>query len=199
MRWITGQFDWIYRVQSYESNDWSYLEALQRFVDNGFVDDEDEPYPFFDTVSSVFERDCHGIKCSNIQITKQDARIRNFYKVLEVMKTTDKPTRKPTPKPTTYKEPTPAPSKPKIEIKPPPPAWSQPPPGSSVISNPAPTTEISMTPPAPPSPLISITPPTTDGQQTEMPFEGLIILDDNAACSIAVVIWPLLIVIAYII
>ena len=57
MRWITGIFDWIYRVQSYDTNDWSYIKALQKFVDNGFIDDQDDYYSFIDAVSSVFVRD----------------------------------------------------------------------------------------------------------------------------------------------
>jgi len=235
MRWITGLFDWIYRVQSYEADGWSYMEALQKFVDNGFVDDDYERYPFFDTVSSVFVRDCHENKCSNLQITKKDARKFNFEKVMEIMKVTDKPTRKPTQNPTMFNEPTPAPSKPKIEIKPPPPVWSLPPPSPrpplspsvSVIANspstiensvtttapsPTPTTDndinpivVNLNPPAPPTSLISFTPPTTDEisqpQQTDTPFEGLIILEDNAACSISItgVTWLLSIAIAYVV
>jgi len=216
MRWVTGLFDWIYRVQSYEANGWSYMNALQKFVDNGFVDDEYERYPFFDTVSSVFVRDCHENKCSDLRITKKDARRINFDKVMEIMKVTDKPTRTPTRKPIVYNEPTPAPFKPKIEIKPPPLAWSPPPSQSrsvttnspSTISpatkNPSPTTDfipivVDLTPPAPSPPLISITPPTTDEvpQQTDVPFGGLLILEDNAACSITSVTWLLSIAIAY--
>ncbi len=221
MRWITGLFDWIYRVQSYEANDWSYMRALEKFVDNGFVDDDYERYPFFDTVSSVFVRDCHANKCSNLQITKQDARRSNFDKIMEIMKVTDRPTRKPTQKPIVYSEPSPAPFKPKIEIKPPPLAWSPPQSQSRSVptyapsttevppaaNNPSPTTDfipivVDLTPPAPPTPpLISITPPTTDEvpQQTDAPFGvgGLIILEDNAACSVTGVTWLLSVAIVY--
>jgi len=212
MRWITGLFDWIYRVQSYEADSWSYMKALRKFVDNGFVDDDDERYPFIDTVSSVFVRDCHDIKCSNLQVTKKDARRFNFYKVMEIMKMTDKPTRKPTQNPTAFNEPTPAPSKPKIEIKPPPPVWSQPPPipGVTLTGNlPSTTDNISpaSTNPSPTSDInpvvVNLTPPAPstnneEPQQSDVPFEGLIVLNDNAACSCSItgVAWSLSIAIA---
>ena len=212
MRWITGLFDWIYRVQSYEADSWSYMKALRKFVDNGFVDDDDERDPFIDTVSSVFVRDCHDIKCSNLQVTKKDARRFNFYKVMEIMKMTDKPTRKPTQNPTAFNEPTPAPSKPKIEIKPPPPVWSQPPPipGVTLTGNlPSTTDDISpaSTNPSPTSDInpvvVNLTPPAPstnneEPQQSDVPFEGLIVLNDNAACSCSItgVAWSLSIAIA---
>jgi hypothetical protein len=185
MRWITGIFDWIYRVQSYDTNDWSYIKALQKFVDNGFVDDQDDYYSFIDAVSSVFVRDCHQEKCSNVEMTKQVERRNNFYKIMDVLRATEKPTRRPTPRPTVYTEPTPAPSKPKVEIQPPPPAWIQPPPipptvwsqsppTGSVISIP---TTVEMAPPnnlpsgnliqlAPPSDRFPMTPASTDYSST---------------------------------
>jgi len=185
MRWITGIFDWIYRVQSYDTNDWSYIKALQKFVDNGFVDDQDDYYSFIDAVSSVFVRDCHQEKCSNVEMTKQVERRNNFYKIMDVLRATEKPTRRPTPRPTVYTEPTPAPSKPKVEIQPPPPAWMQPPPipptvwsqsppTGSVISIP---TTVEMAPPnnlpsgnliqlAPPSDRFPMTPASTDYSST---------------------------------
>ena len=213
MRWITGLFDWIYRVQSYEADGWSYMKALRKYVDNGFVDDDGERYPFIDTVSSVFVRDCHDIKCSNLPVPKRDLRRSNFDKVMEIMKTTDKPTRKPTQNPTAFKESTPAPSTPKIEIKPPP-VWSQqapPTPSGSVTDNAPSTEEISS--PSATNPLstsdinpivVSLSPPApTTGevpQRTDAPFEGLIRLDDNTACSCSVtgIAWLLSITIAYI-
>lgn len=220
MRWITGIFDWIYRVQSYDTSDWSYINALQKFVDNGFIDDQDDYYSFIDAVSSVFVRDCHQEKCSNVQMTKQVERRQNFYKIMDVLRATETPTRRPTPRPTVYTEPAPPPSTPKVVIKPPPPAWMQPPPTptGSVISRP---TTVEMAPPnnIPSGNVIQLSPPsdrfpatstdyssTIDGSKEQPPQEtdddmsfegGLMILDGNAACGIeATPSWTLLLVLA---
>lgn len=55
-RYVVGMFEWIDRVQGYyDSNlDWSYLDELYKFVDNGMDGDV-----FIDSVSSIIVRGCH--------------------------------------------------------------------------------------------------------------------------------------------
>lgn len=77
MRWITGLFEWIDRIQSYP--DWDYKQSLQQFVNDGMLDDS-----FIDTVSSIFTRGCHSSGCSDLEITMKEKRKENFKKVLDI-------------------------------------------------------------------------------------------------------------------
>ena len=77
MRWITGLFEWIERIQSYP--DWDYVQSLEQFVDDGTRDDS-----FIDTVSSIFTRGCHSSECSDLTVTKKEKRKGNFKKVLDI-------------------------------------------------------------------------------------------------------------------
>lgn len=92
MRWITGFFEWIDRVQNYP--DWDYIAALHRYVDGGMKDDS-----FIETVTSIFTRGCHYPGCSLLQVTQLDARKENFKLVLDIFglpRETDPPTLEPT-------------------------------------------------------------------------------------------------------
>ena len=83
IKWITGIFEWIERIQSYTGldssiSDWNYMSNLIQFVDGGMSDDS-----FIDTVSSIFVRGCHS-DCSTIDVTMNEERKENFKKVLRL-------------------------------------------------------------------------------------------------------------------
>ena len=97
IRWITGLFEWIERIQSYSG--WDYISNLQQFVDGGMTDES-----FFATVISIFIRDCHEPDCSSIELTSSEERIENFVKILEIFglpETKSHPTLLPTGEPST--------------------------------------------------------------------------------------------------
>ena len=118
MRWITGMFEWIERIQSYSdgissisktrANRWNYLLELKAFVDGGMLDDS-----FIDSVSSIVTRGCHD-DCSNVEITMKDKRKENFQKILNIiqdtiMQITESPITLPTQNPTMPQLSTPSP------------------------------------------------------------------------------------------
>jgi hypothetical protein len=83
VRWITGLFEWIERIQSYTGldssiSDWDYMSNLMQFVDGGMIDDS-----FIDTVSSIFVTGCHS-DCSSIDVTMSEERKENFKTVLRL-------------------------------------------------------------------------------------------------------------------
>jgi len=78
MRWITGFFEWIERIQQYP--DWDYISNLRKFVDGGMNDDS-----FIDTVSSIFTLGCHQPNCSYLTVTKKEERRANFKLILEII------------------------------------------------------------------------------------------------------------------
>lgn len=94
IRWITGMFEWIERIQSYTTADWDYMSHLKKFVDDGMTDES-----FVDSVSSIFVRGCHSPDCSSIEVTMSKERKENFKKVLGVFglpRITSPPTLSPT-------------------------------------------------------------------------------------------------------
>ena len=134
LRWITGMFEWIERVQSYRSQrmagvwnvalDFDYIKNLKMFVDGGMTDDS-----FIDTVSSIFTRGCHLPNCSSLEIRKSLERKANFYKVLGVFGLPEikpPPTNRPSPPPTTQIPTTPSPIRSILPPPPPPPLSSLP-------------------------------------------------------------------------
>ena len=76
LRYVVALFHWIDRIESYNSKDWNYLDALKSYVDGGMkVDDGNK---FIDTVSSVLTRGCDGYYCSMRPIYFLEERKRNF-------------------------------------------------------------------------------------------------------------------------
>ncbi|KAL7531969.1 hypothetical protein ACHAXR_004339 [Thalassiosira sp. AJA248-18] len=134
LRWITGLFEWIERVQGYP--EWSYIDNLEKFVDGGMKDET-----FFETVSSIFTRGCHLRDCSySLGVTMKEKRKENFKKVLELLglpdvtaaPTLSRPLPLATPRPTTQKPVTPSPVK---NILPPSMSLTQPAPPISPPNN----------------------------------------------------------------
>jgi hypothetical protein len=79
IKWITGMFEWVERIQSYSDSDWDYISNLQQFVDKGMTDES-----FFESVISIFTRGCHLPDCSSIEVTLSDERKENFMLVLGI-------------------------------------------------------------------------------------------------------------------
>jgi len=69
IEWITGLFQWIDRVQSYDAGGWSYIQRLNEFVAGGMVDES-----FVYTVSAIVTQ---GSMNSDVEI--QDSRDRWSY------------------------------------------------------------------------------------------------------------------------
>ena len=95
MRWITGMFEWVERIQSYDDTEWNYLDQLKKFVDRGMNDDD-----FISSVSSIVTRGCPSSSCSNSRILMEEERKENFQKIMDFVQRTDPPTESPTDTPT---------------------------------------------------------------------------------------------------
>jgi hypothetical protein len=99
IKWITGMFEWVDRIQSYSDSDWDYFSKLQQFVDGGMTDES-----FFESVISIFTRGCNSSDCSSIEVTLSEERKENFMLVLGIFglpAITSSPTNIPTEDPMT--------------------------------------------------------------------------------------------------
>ena len=73
-------FSWTETVQSYNKDGWSYVPELNKFVENGWKEDD----PFIDQVSKVLNKGCHDeVVCGDAEGSWE--RRNNFYKVLEIL------------------------------------------------------------------------------------------------------------------
>jgi hypothetical protein len=159
IRWITGLFEWIERIQSYSG--WDYISELQQFVDGGMTDET-----FFETVISIFIRDCHEPDCSSIELTSSEERKENFVQILQIFglpETKSYPTLLPTEEPTTQM---PSTSSPVKNILPPSLSLIEPSALQS-SSTPMPTTTLTIAP--------------TTTKKSSSPTNKLIILEGNFA------------------
>ncbi|KAL7553435.1 hypothetical protein ACHAWF_016718 [Thalassiosira exigua] len=67
VRWIMGMLFWIKKVQTYDSDGWSYLERLRSFVNGGMSDMD-----FLESVSRIVARGCHvKSKCGNAVMSSE--------------------------------------------------------------------------------------------------------------------------------
>jgi hypothetical protein len=58
IRWVVGMLYWIYKIQAFNLDGWSYLEKLHQFVDGGMQD-----FTFVDDVSRIITRGCRDPNC----------------------------------------------------------------------------------------------------------------------------------------
>lgn len=58
MKWITGLFRWVMDIQTYNVEDFNYIDALNKFVDGGFED-----WSFIHRVSGIVSQGCHNPPC----------------------------------------------------------------------------------------------------------------------------------------
>lgn len=74
LKWIAGMFYWMSTVQTYDKEDWNYMENLQKFVRRGFRDDGE----FIDAVSGIVNRGCHNPPCGTGELDGAQERRENF-------------------------------------------------------------------------------------------------------------------------
>jgi hypothetical protein len=79
MKWITGMFRWVMDVQTYNIEDFYYIEELIKFVDGGFQD-----WSFIHRVSGIVSQGCHKPPC--VEGSQFDGAIRKdaFVKTLQL-------------------------------------------------------------------------------------------------------------------
>ena len=58
IRWVVGMLYWIFKIQAFNFDGWSYLERLHEFVDGGMQD-----FTFVDDVSRIITRGCRDPNC----------------------------------------------------------------------------------------------------------------------------------------
>lgn len=80
LKWMVGLFEWIDRVQSYDSpsTNWNYMTQLKLFVDRGATD-----LKFIDGVSSLVARGCDDLHCSTSPVPFLEQRRKNFETLLD--------------------------------------------------------------------------------------------------------------------
>ncbi len=116
IRWIMGMLYWINKVQAYNDDGWNYLDALNRFVLGGMLDNK-----FLDDVSRIVTRGCQQPSCGNpVSSAERQIKFNEIMSIFmnkdgtsavndeQVPASTQKPTAFPSKKPTLA--PTPKPS-----------------------------------------------------------------------------------------
>ena len=58
LKWISGMFRWITEVQTYNVNEWDYMQQLKNFVDGGLKN-----WEFIHRVSGIVTQGCHTPPC----------------------------------------------------------------------------------------------------------------------------------------
>ena len=67
-------FFWMSTVQTYDKEEWNYMENLKKFVRRGFRDDGE----FIDAVSGIVNRGCHNPPCGTGELDGGQERKENF-------------------------------------------------------------------------------------------------------------------------
>ena len=73
-------FYWIESLQSYDSNDWNYIEQLHAFVDGGLSDPG-----FINAVSGIVNRGCHNPPCATGEVDGLMERSGYFSTVMSLL------------------------------------------------------------------------------------------------------------------
>jgi len=60
LQWMTGMFEWLDRVQSYDKGGFNYIDELHKFADAGYQDDT-----FIKSVLSIVQVGCHNPPCAS--------------------------------------------------------------------------------------------------------------------------------------
>ncbi|KAL7551349.1 hypothetical protein ACHAWF_014540 [Thalassiosira exigua] len=82
LRWISGMYGWIERVQKYKINGYRYMDELTRYVNEDLVNTK-----FFSAATDIHVLGCHeeGSCANGRTVEDYNARLRAFEKVLSLL------------------------------------------------------------------------------------------------------------------
>ncbi|KAL7522748.1 hypothetical protein ACHAWX_007432 [Stephanocyclus meneghinianus] len=90
MRWVVALFEWVERIQSFDSNEWNYIEQLHKVVEGDLLNDlKFDKRNFIDEVGGILEQGCPSPPCRTVEKIQRlnwaNKRKSNFRSAVEAL------------------------------------------------------------------------------------------------------------------